>query len=69
MSREQVWRLWSAGRLPGYKLDRYLRFAPSDIERFLAKHYSVAAPLAGAGPEASVKRKPGATGATKYIRI
>ena len=36
MSREQVWRLWKAGRLPGYRLDRHLRFARADIEAYLA---------------------------------
>ena len=36
MSREQVWRLWKAGRLPGYRLDRHLRFARADVEAFLA---------------------------------
>lgn len=36
MSREQVWRLWKVGRLPGYRLDRHLRFARTDIEAFLA---------------------------------
>ncbi|MCB0878819.1 MAG: helix-turn-helix domain-containing protein [Thermoleophilia bacterium] len=43
MSREQVWRLWRAGRLPGYRLDRHLRFARSDVEAFLAAHRSGAA--------------------------
>ena len=36
MSREQVWRLWKVGRLPGYRLDRHLRFARADVEAFLA---------------------------------
>lgn len=36
MSREQVWRLWKSGRLPGYRLDRHLRFARADVEAFLA---------------------------------
>jgi excisionase family DNA binding protein len=40
MSREQVWRLWRTGRLPGYRLDRHLRFARSDVEAFLAAHRS-----------------------------
>jgi len=38
MSREQVWRLWKSGRLPGYRLDRHLRFARYDVEAFLAAH-------------------------------
>lgn len=40
MSREQVWRLWTTGRLPGYKLDRHLRFARRDVVLFLDQHYS-----------------------------
>ena len=40
MSREQVWRLWTSGRLPGYRFDRHLRFAPADVDRFMALHYS-----------------------------
>jgi len=40
MSREQVWRLWSSGRLAGYRFDRHVRFARSDVERFMAQHYS-----------------------------
>lgn len=43
MSREQVWRLWKSGRLPGYQLDRHLRFARSDVEAFLAANRSGAA--------------------------
>ena len=39
MSREQVWRLYSSGRLAGYRFDRLLRFARSDVERFMAAHY------------------------------
>jgi len=39
MSREQVWRLFSAGRLPGYRFDRLLRFAPGDVEHFKTEHY------------------------------
>lgn len=38
MSREQVWRLWKSGRLPGYRLDRHLRFARRDVEAFLEAH-------------------------------
>jgi excisionase family DNA binding protein len=48
MSREQVWRLWSTGRLPGYRLDRHLRFARRDVEAFLAAHR-----IAGANDTAS----------------
>lgn len=44
MSREQVWRLWRTGRLPGYHLDRHLRFARSDVEALLAAHRSGTAP-------------------------
>lgn len=40
MSREQVWRLWSSGALPGYRLDRNLRFAPEDVQAFLESRYS-----------------------------
>jgi excisionase family DNA binding protein len=40
MSREQVWRLWSTGRLPGYKLDRNVRFDRTDVERFMQANYS-----------------------------
>ncbi|MCW2961924.1 MAG: Helix-turn-helix domain [Thermoleophilia bacterium] len=40
MSREQVWRLWSSGKLPGYRLDRNLRFAPEDVHAFLDSRYS-----------------------------
>lgn len=40
MSREQVWRLWKSGRLPGYRLDRHLRFARADVEAFLAANRS-----------------------------
>jgi len=40
MSREQVWRLWKVGRLPGYRLDRHLRFARADVEAFLAANRS-----------------------------
>lgn len=40
MSREQVWRLWSCGKLPGYKLDRHLRFTQTDVNSFLAQAYS-----------------------------
>lgn len=40
MSREQVWRLWSTGALPGYRLDRNLRFAPEDVHAFLESRYS-----------------------------
>lgn len=40
MSREQVWRLWTTGRLPGYKLDRHLRFDQADVAHFLDQHYS-----------------------------
>ena len=39
MSREQVWRLFSSGRLPGYRFDRLLRFAPGDVEHFKSEHY------------------------------
>ena len=39
MSREQVWRLWTSGRLPGYRFDRHVRFSPQDLERFMAEHY------------------------------
>jgi len=39
MSREQVWRLFSSGRLPGYRFDRLLRFAPGDVEHFKTEHY------------------------------
>ncbi len=40
MSREQVWRMWKSGRLPGYRLDRHLRFARADIQAFLAANRS-----------------------------
>jgi len=40
MSREQVWRLWKVGRLPGYRLDRHLRFARTDVEAFLSANRS-----------------------------
>lgn len=40
MSREQVWKLWSCGKLAGYKLDRHLRFAQSDVDAFLAQNYT-----------------------------
>lgn len=40
MSRKQVWRLWATGKLPGYKLDRDLRFALVDVRAFLADGYS-----------------------------
>lgn len=40
MSREQVWKLWSCGKLAGYKLDRHLRFAQSDVDAFLAQAYT-----------------------------
>jgi excisionase family DNA binding protein len=40
MSREQVWRLWKTGRLPGYRLDRHVRFARADVEAFLAANRS-----------------------------
>jgi excisionase family DNA binding protein len=40
MSREQVWRLWKTGRLPGYRLDRHLRFARADVDAFLAANRS-----------------------------
>jgi len=39
MSREQVWRLWTSGRLPGYRFDRHVRFAQQDLKRFMAEHY------------------------------
>lgn len=40
MSREQVWRLWSSGRLPGYRFDRHIRYSQADLEQFMASHYS-----------------------------
>lgn len=40
MSREQVWRLWASGKLPGYRFDRNLRFDPRDVQAFLDRHYS-----------------------------
>lgn len=49
MSREQVWRLWSSGALPGYRLDRNLRFAPEDVRRFLESRYSWGAETTAGG--------------------
>lgn len=49
MSREQVWRLWSCGRLPGYRFDRHIRFSQSDLALFMASHYT-AAPRAEVEP-------------------
>lgn len=47
VSREQVWRLWATGKLPGYRIDRRLRFASADVESFLASHHvGVATPFA-----------------------
>lgn len=40
MSREQVWRLWSSGKLAGYKFDRHVRFAQADVDAFLAQAYT-----------------------------
>lgn len=39
MSREQVWRLWRNGSLPGFRLDRNLRFSPDDVRAFCAARY------------------------------
>lgn len=66
MSREQVWRLWSSGRLPGYKLDRHLRFAAADIETFLASNYT--GPTMASGPSSPPRtreRRP----SSQYRRI
>ena len=38
VSREQVWRLYTSGRLPGYRFDRRLRFTPADVQQFLDAH-------------------------------
>jgi excisionase family DNA binding protein len=65
MSREQVWRLWSSGRLPGYRFDRHIRFARADLERFLADHYHErSAPL-----PSRPAREPRARGRAEYHRI
>jgi excisionase family DNA binding protein len=69
MSREQVWRLWSAGRLPGYKLDRHLRFAPDDVDRFLKDHYSGDVRPDPSIREASADRDTHPRRSTKYVRI
>jgi excisionase family DNA binding protein len=71
MSREQVWRLWSTGRLPGYRFDHRLRFSRSDVEAFMASHYRAGAsgsqaPPAKSGPRRRTTR---ARGASPYSRI
>ncbi|MBC7594958.1 MAG: helix-turn-helix domain-containing protein [Kineosporiaceae bacterium] len=48
MSREQVWRLWTSGRLPGYRFDRYIRFSRVDLEQFMSRHYTPSASLSAA---------------------
>lgn len=53
MSREQVWRLWSSGRLPGYRFDRHIRFSRVDLESFMAKHYSQSVRAAVPAPRES----------------
>lgn len=66
MSREQVWKLWQAGQLPGYKLDRHVRFAPADVESFLALNYT------GGNTNKSVSppvRHASAAAASSYRRI
>jgi excisionase family DNA binding protein len=69
MSREQVWRLWSAGRLPGYKLDRHLRFSPKDVDQFLQQRYSGEAECAISIHGFSADRMTHPQQSTKYVRI
>lgn len=69
MSREQVWRLWSTGRLPGYRLDRHLRFARRDVEAFLAEHRSAGTGDTATTTEPVVNKRPRRGASTEYRRI
>jgi excisionase family DNA binding protein len=62
MSREQVWRLWTSGRLPGYRFDRLLRFAPTDVERFKADCFR--AGRARSRPASARRERPSEASAT-----
>lgn len=69
MSREQVWRLWTNGRLPGYRFDRHVRFARRDIERFMSEHYRAVGRRwdASSGPPAALRRaRRGGAHASEY---
>ena len=40
LSRQQVLRLWTAGRLPGDRFARQLRFSREDLEHVMAQNYN-----------------------------
>lgn len=64
MSREQVWRLWTSGRLPGYRFDRHIRFSRADLERFMSSHYS-----ASSAPDVAPRAKQHRATGSEYRQI
>lgn len=69
VSREQVWKLWASGRLPGYKFDRHVRFAPTDVEAFLAASYTGTATTNASTPKPSPSRVNRSASRGPYHRI